>query len=392
MKSEIANKPISQIVTKSNSQIGIAIWLLPYLAICLFSCNKPDDPDPIDTTPVFFINGQLDNVDIAISAGVSEYYMFSSYSLDSNDVFNFSGEFKKTDCNAAVCPNSLRIRFNNYKADAVPSSAIDAGSFPLTYLPFAVPGGAPASYSVKFTPLTTGGQPQSFLWDFGDGTTSTEGSPTHIYANTGIYEVGLTVTYQSGCSSNISNPLNLGVSALSCDAGFILSSVDVNTVTLTSNPGGTGPWTYDWDFGDGTLHDNTANPSHTFANPGVYQVCLTTVSSDSCTNTRCLNVATENPGACSIRYSTTTTTISNPLNFSTVEVQWTNAAGVQYTSNNSAQPTASYFKINSVEEYEANENGAKTKKLNLNLSCTLYNGNNLIQLENAEAVIAVAYP
>ncbi len=373
----------SQIVTKLHSQLGFATWLLACLAICLFSCNKPDDPYPTDTAPVFFINGMLDNADMAISAGVNNYYMFSSFTLDSNEVFNFSGELKITNCNSVICPNSLRIRFNNYKADEVPSSAIDAGSFPLTYLPFTVPGGVPASYSVKFTPLTTGGQPQSFLWDFGDGTTSTDGSPTHIYANTGIYEVGLTVNYQSGCSSNISNPLNLGVSALSCDAGFILSSVDVNTVTLTSSPGGTAPWTYDWDFGDGTPHENTANPTHTFANAGVYQVCLTTVSSDSCTNTRCLNVATENPGECSIRYSATSTTISNPFNFSNIEVEWTNSAGILYTSNHTTQPTTSYFKINSVEEYESNENGEKTKKLNLSLSCSLYNGNNVIQLENA---------
>ncbi len=380
----------SHIATKPNSQIGFATWLLPCLAICLFACNKPDDPEPTDTTPVFFINGQLDNSGLAISAGENGYYMYSDYWLDANDVFTFMGEFKPTDCFS--CANTLKVIFSNYKADAVPSSAIDAGSFPLTYLPFAVPGGAPASYSVKFTPLTTGGQPQSFLWDFGDGTTSTEGSPTHIYANTGIYEVGLTVTYQSGCSSNISNPLNLGVSALSCDAGFILSSVDVNTVALTSNPGGTAPWTYDWDFGDGTANDNSANPTHTFATPGVYQVCLTTVSSDSCTNTRCLNVATENPGECSIRYSATTTTISNPFNLSTVEVQWTDAAGVEYTSNNAAQPMASYFKINNVEEYEVNENGDRTKKLNISLNCTLYNGTNSIQLENAAATIAVAHP
>lgn len=363
------------------------------LCLCVFvginGCHKPDDPTPVDTTPVFFITGILGGP-LEINAGQNGYYMYSSYALDTNDVFSFSGEFKKTDC--TDCRNTLKISFNNYKADAVPSSAIDAASFPVSYLPYAIPGGVPATYSVKFTPLTSGGQPLSYLWDFGDGTTSTEASPTHVYTNTAIYEVGLTVNYASGCSSNISNPLNCGVTSLSCDAGFILSDVDTTSVTLTSNPGGSGPWTYDWDFGDATPHDNTANPTHTFASAGVYQVCLTTTSSDSCTNTRCLNVSTENPGTCSIRYSTNVTAITNPFNLSNVVVEWTDLNGNYFTSDNSAQPTSSYFKINSVEDYDNNENGQKTKKLNLSISCVLYSGTTTINLTNAEAVIAVAYP
>jgi PKD repeat protein len=35
---------------------------------------------------------------------------------------------------------------------------------------------------------------ESYLWDFGDGTTSTEANPVHVYANAGTFEVTLTVT------------------------------------------------------------------------------------------------------------------------------------------------------------------------------------------------------
>ena len=38
-------------------------------------------------------------------------------------------------------------------------------------------------------------KPDSWLWDFGDGTTSTEQNPTHTYSTSGLYTVSLKVTY-----------------------------------------------------------------------------------------------------------------------------------------------------------------------------------------------------
>ena len=38
-------------------------------------------------------------------------------------------------------------------------------------------------------------------WDFGDGTTSTESEPTHIYSAEGIYTVSLSITTEKGCTS-----------------------------------------------------------------------------------------------------------------------------------------------------------------------------------------------
>jgi PKD repeat protein len=46
----------------------------------------------------------------------------------------------------------------------------------------------------------------------------------------------------------------------------------VSFTSTVSN--GYGPYTYDWDFGDGSPHANGANPSHRFTNPGTYQIRL----------------------------------------------------------------------------------------------------------------------
>ena len=60
--------------------------------------------------------------------------------------------------------------------------------------------------TVQFTNQSTGDQPLSYLWDFGDGTTPayrTDANPTHTYANPNTYSVKLTVTNSVGTDSVI---------------------------------------------------------------------------------------------------------------------------------------------------------------------------------------------
>ncbi|CAA9286174.1 MAG: hypothetical protein AVDCRST_MAG95-3664 [uncultured Adhaeribacter sp.] len=54
-----------------------------------------------------------------------------------------------------------------------------------------------APFTAKFTNTTTGAT--GYLWNFGDGTTSTEAIPSHIYTQDGNYTVTLTVYFGNGC-------------------------------------------------------------------------------------------------------------------------------------------------------------------------------------------------
>lgn len=56
-----------------------------------------------------------------------------------------------------------------------------------------------APYIAQFVNLSTTDSPTQYLWDFGDGTTSTEINPSHIYPNPGIYHIQLTLKTTSGC-------------------------------------------------------------------------------------------------------------------------------------------------------------------------------------------------
>ncbi|MEM7659077.1 MAG: PKD domain-containing protein, partial [Bacteroidota bacterium] len=63
---------------------------------------------------------------------------------------------------------------------------------------FLVDGDTIFSASVPFSDASL--LAESWLWDFGDGTTSTEQSPVHMYADTGVYEVSLQITGPEGCT------------------------------------------------------------------------------------------------------------------------------------------------------------------------------------------------
>ncbi|MEM1216407.1 MAG: PKD domain-containing protein, partial [Bacteroidota bacterium] len=64
---------------------------------------------------------------------------------------------------------------------------------------FTVPEEQPVAQPVNFTNQTE--QAQTYLWDFGDGNTSTDVSPEHRYFNSGTYTVKLTATNEKGKSA-----------------------------------------------------------------------------------------------------------------------------------------------------------------------------------------------
>ncbi len=118
----------------------------------------------------------------------------------------------------------------------------------------------------------------AWAWDFGDGGTSTSQNPSHVYASPGTYSVQLEVTGTSpDGTDSVTAPVSATVVGPDLTALFSVSlSSLAATFTDLSTPGPSGPITaWDWDFGDGTPHGTTQNPSHTYAAAGTYTVTLT---------------------------------------------------------------------------------------------------------------------
>jgi PKD repeat protein len=106
------------------------------------------------------------------------------------------------------------------------------------------------------------------LWDFGDGETSTEFEPTHVYTEPGTYDVTLEACSPAGMCDTFEDTvevLPLPVAGFSYEvAGFEVTFTNTSLDALS----------YKWDFDDG-MGSTDENPVHTYAAADTYTVILT---------------------------------------------------------------------------------------------------------------------
>ncbi|MBB6610916.1 PKD domain-containing protein [Pontibacter sp. Tf4] len=126
-----------------------------------------------------------------------------------------------------------------------------------------------------------GNQVKEWLWDFGDGTTSTEQHPRKTYAEAKEYLVTLQVKTNSGCSSVSTQKVKVEPRPVvafavtgNCENNRI-SFTDKSTATTDAITG------WHWDFGDNTT-STLQHPEHTFSTPNTYQVTLTLTFATGC--------------------------------------------------------------------------------------------------------------
>ncbi len=123
-------------------------------------------------------------------------------------------------------------------------------------------------------------QPTELRWEFGDGGTATGDSGTHSYTEAGTYEVIFMATNEAGtatgsCDVTVIAPAE--ILALTTSKESVSICDDDPGVTFTANTGGSEPFTYQWDFGDGQS-STEASPSHTYTQAGTYTVTLTLIN------------------------------------------------------------------------------------------------------------------
>jgi len=136
-------------------------------------------------------------------------------------------------------------------------------------------GITPLTVSFSITIVT--GSWSTFLWDFGDGHTSTDKDPTHTYTTTGYHTVIVGTTDDYGSTTTVVMPDWIRVGKLSFEADPRTSSTVPFVASFTNTsfaPTGYELTDWDWDFGDVTLHSGDTGPVHSYDTYNKYNVTL----------------------------------------------------------------------------------------------------------------------
>ena len=124
----------------------------------------------------------------------------------------------------------------------------------------------------------------SFAWDFGDGTTSDEEDPIHLYADFGLFDVSLTIETESGCTDEVTYEVMVMDWTQDCLAIFVPYISEENPWEVYFEDYSIGEITdWYWEFGDGEISDEQ-NPTHQYAEAALYSASLTITTYD-CTST-----------------------------------------------------------------------------------------------------------
>lgn len=179
--------------------------------------------------------------------------------LDEGATYYFAA--RACDATEATCSpfsNELSTAIPHAAPVAKPSADTRAGIAPLT---------------VNFSQASTG-TIASYAWDFGDGTTSTAASATHVYPVPGTYPVRLTVSGPGGVSTDTTTTIEVRYPApvAAFAAATLTGHAPLNVAFRDQSTGRITTW--HWTFGDGKTSDQ-AQPTHLYTQPGTYAVTLT---------------------------------------------------------------------------------------------------------------------
>jgi len=149
-------------------------------------------------------------------------------------------------------------------------------------------------YLAVFDNTSLGSGATTYIWDFGDGSTSTAANPTHTYTNAGTYKVRLIANDVNTCNLTDTSVYHT-ISVLGKPSVDFSASPQPprNNTPITFTNLSSGGVTYQWTFGDGdTINTfSLASVSHIYNISGLYNVCLHVTNQAGCIDSLCQTVS-----------------------------------------------------------------------------------------------------
>lgn len=209
--------------------------------------------------------------------------------------WNF-GDLDTSDLQAP--PNHIYSTWGVYAIELIVSSVNCADTFtqtieiipPVPVADFQGPESGCRSLNVQFVNNSQFGS--TYLWDFGDGGTSTQFEPNYTYFNPGVFTVTLTVFGAGGQDVEVQQSI---INVYQLPNAFF--TVNPTTVFIPNEPIllfnlSNFASTYLWDFGDGNTSVEEF-PEHFYTQEGVYDITLVVSTLNNCMDTFILSSAVE---------------------------------------------------------------------------------------------------
>jgi len=208
---------------------------------------------PFNGTPNMNVNPDpaCPNADVQFSAS----YGYSSYAWDFGD--GYTSSYLEVDhpyLNTGTYPVSVTISNGCGASLTLNDMVVIAPNIPVDYLVWAVYS-TEACVGSSVYASEDGDNELDIVWDFGDGSTSTDNLASHVYDTPGNYVITLTAENSCGSDTTVSHNITIGNGILPD-----LSAIEVevqspgcigDNLYFAIVPAGMG--SYSWDFGDGNF-------------------------------------------------------------------------------------------------------------------------------------------
>lgn len=361
-----------------------AAWLAMF-----WGCEKKPLPETAPDQPDFYFKARINGENVDALAGENGYYMHPSHFLDTNKVYVLKAELSQSSC-GSNCGYGITVLLND-KVMSESSQTIDIsralqnGTY--VYFDKSLP---PIYYRAHLKPLRNQSSNEVYTWNL-------NGNSIQGYTASAIVESGKLffpmLVYSDGsgnCNASLQKQYKVG-SALQVEVVAQKEGpFDVLMYSFNAQTNSSGPYQYLWQFGDGTS-STSERPFHTYQHQGFYSTKLTLIKNAKDTCYSFFQVPAFFDPGCEANFSAAFEALPNTKGYGGITVLLQDKEGRVFSSRGLAQPQYSYFELLEQSEYRANDKLEPTKKIKVRFSCRVENNGQFIDIQDAEAVLAVSY-